>query len=184
MAIIEKDGKYGFIDKTGAEVIKFEYENLYVLEEGLIKFKTGNKWGLMDQKGNVILQPYYDYMKDFQEGLAQVDKNGQYGFIDLSGNEVIPLQYDMAFDFKEGLDGKYGFIDKTGQVVIPLQYENVDAFSEGLAWVQTGGKWGAIAKPDVPDDWAFRGVSEAIEVGLIPSSLQKGYRNNITVHAD
>jgi len=144
------DEKWGFIDKTGKEVVPCKY------------FYPSSPLST-------------DQNPRFSEGLARVcvsDENrsksanywGKYGFIDQTGKEVIPIQYDTAGDFSEGLamvgvkngrgtstyigfeyDFDCGFIDKTGKEVIPLQYSSAESFSEGLAAVQgENGKWGYI----------------------------------------
>lgn len=57
----KKDGKYGFIDKTGKVIVDYEYDdatnqNAY----GYAGIKIAGKWGVIDNKGNVICQPTYD----------------------------------------------------------------------------------------------------------------------------
>ena len=119
LASVKLNNKYGYIDKTGKEVIPLKYDGVDVL------------------------------FNSFEEGLVRVELNGKYGFIDKTGKEVIPLKYDFVGDtfdsFREGLarvelNGKYGFIDKTGKEVIPLQYDNIydDYFKNGFAKVKLG----------------------------------------------
>ena len=163
----------GFIDRTGNEVIPFEYniESSYYggyFSEGLAKvYNDPGKPFFIDKSGNVVL-PYdgsvYYKGKEFSEGLLVVSRDGKDGYIDKSGNIVIPFEYDDACNFSEGLaavvrDGKLGFIDKTGNVIIPFEYDksttrNLEyeyyydnlGFSEGLAAVSRDYKWGYIDK--------------------------------------
>ena len=129
-----KTGKWGFIDKTGKEVIPCQYDDPNIVS-------LVNTWDV----------------PRFSEGLAAVYvgeyPDGKWGFIDKTGKEVIPPKYDLAGKFSDGLamvgvySGKNdpqgfaiykrGYIDKTGKEVIPpLQYDGALAFSEGFMAVQ------------------------------------------------
>jgi hypothetical protein len=144
--------KWGFIDKTGKEVIPLKYDSAKWFSEGLAKVELGGKRGFIDKTGKEVIPLKYYVAMWFSEGLAKAELGGKVGFIDKTGKEVIPLKYDYdTGDFSEGLakvelGGKYGFIDKTGKEVIPLKYDYVTWFSEGLATVKLGGKWGFIDK--------------------------------------
>ena len=104
--VCNKDGKFGYIDKTGKVVIPFRYEAAY--DDGAELFYQ---------------QPCYN----FHDGLARIwDKTtDKYGYIDHEGNEVFPCLFDTADDMSEGLavvmlDGKYGFIDAKGNCTLDL----------------------------------------------------------------
>ncbi len=104
--VCNKEGKFGYIDKTGKVVIPFRYEACYDDESELYYH-----------------QPCYD----FHEGLARIcDKTTEkYGYIDREGNEVFPCQFEYAEDIKEGVaiverDGQYGFIDAKGNCTFDM----------------------------------------------------------------
>lgn len=104
--VSNKEGKFGYIDKTGKVVIPFRYEPAYD-EEAVLYFS----------------QPCYD----FHDGLARIydGATSKYGFIDREGNEVFPCQFEDACDMCEGLasvmlDGQYGFIDAKGNCTLNL----------------------------------------------------------------
>ena len=148
---VELNGKYGFIDKTGREVIPCKYDYVWDFEEGLALVKLNEKWGFVDTTGKEICPIKYDVIGQFKEGLALVELNNKCGFIDKTGKEVIPCKYDYAYSFSEGLahvvlNNKHGFIDKTGKEVIPLKYDCTWDFEEGLARAQLNDKWGYIDK--------------------------------------
>ena len=137
LAAIKRNGKWGFIDKTGKLVIPCVYDAVDEFHDGLARVNKDGKLGFIDKTGKEVIPFEYDYVCDFHEGLAGVRKNGKYGFIDKTGKEVIPFEYDYVCDFHEGLagarkNGKYGFIDKTGKEVIPFEYNSVSAFHDGF----------------------------------------------------
>ena len=152
---VEKDGKYGFVDKSGKVVIPFIYDWANDFKDGLaMVVKDGkdadsnNEYGFVDKSGKVVIPLIYDGAGNFKDGLAKVSKSGKYGFIDKSGKAVIPLIYDDVLDyddvvdeihekddndrayFEEGLlkvrkDDKCGLIDRSGKVVIPIIYDDI-----------------------------------------------------------
>ena len=157
LASVKKGDKYGFIDKTGKEIIPIIYEYANAFHEGLASVKKGDKYGFIDKTGKEIIPIIYEYANAFQEGLAMVWKDydggvkSKYGFIDKTGKEVVPMIYDFANDFHEGLawvkkGDKYGFIDKTGKEAIPFIYDLANDFHEGLAKVLKGDKYSFIDK--------------------------------------
>lgn len=55
LAPVRKNGKWGFIDKKGALVIPFKYDDSRDFDEdGMAFVKLGNLWASIDVKGNVI----------------------------------------------------------------------------------------------------------------------------------
>ncbi|MGP1570163.1 MAG: WG repeat-containing protein [Eubacteriales bacterium] len=154
LAVVMRDGKVGFIDKTGKEVLT---PYLFVwFNEGMAVIKQTNevtKYGYLDKTGEPAIQPQYDSADDFSEGLAIVSKSERKFYIDKTGKEIISVQYDEAKGFKDDRalvgnrnTGKYGYIDKTGKTVIPLKYDDADDFSEGMAAVGIDGKNGYVDK--------------------------------------
>lgn len=165
-----KNGKFGYRDINGKEVIAPIYQNAFDFKDGLGLVVLNDKWGYIDSTGKKIIPLRYDELHYFSEGLAVANIGatkgelgyafgGKYGFIDKSGKEIIPLKYDKVSSFNGGLaavnigatrgdygmkGGKWGFIDKTGKEVIPFIYDNTGGFSEGLAFVYLNDKAGFI----------------------------------------
>ena len=148
---VKLNNKWGYIDKTGKEVIPLKYDFACDFFGGLAKVRLNGKWGFIDKTDREICPCKYDAADIFSEGLAVVELHGKYGFIDKTGREVVPCKYDYADDFFEGLarvqlNGKCGFIDKAGREVIPFKYDWAWNFSNGLAPVKLNDRWGFIDK--------------------------------------
>lgn len=52
LATVIVGGKYGFIDKTGKQVIPCLYDDAWNFSEGLARVEVGEKWGFVDKYGN------------------------------------------------------------------------------------------------------------------------------------
>lgn len=67
-----KDGKWGFVDEEGNEVIKPQYEVVWAFSNGLAAFKSGDKFGYLDKLGNVVIEPIFYDAGDFDGDYAKV----------------------------------------------------------------------------------------------------------------
>jgi hypothetical protein len=122
------DGKFGFIDKTGCEIIPLQYDWAYDFHDGLACVRKQHFYGFIDKTGLEMLnlsEHGIVFSSSFSNGLAVAlcEPGGKRGYIDKTGELVIPCKYDEAHDFHDGLamvrEGRtWGFIDKTGQMVI------------------------------------------------------------------
>ncbi len=149
-AQVAKDGKYGFVDKNGKDVVPPIYDDVQDFNEGIAQVQKDGKYGFVDQTGKEVVPLIYDSVDSFNDGLARVEKDGKYNFIDKTGKEVVPSEYDIGWgEFSEGFADvrkgkKYGYIDKSGNEAVPMIYDEAKEFSEGLAWVRKGEKWGIL----------------------------------------
>jgi len=153
LAPVERNEKFGFIDKTGKEVVPCIYDSVRHFNEGLALIRKDGKRGYIDKMGAQVipLSFNYDSVSTFSQGLASVKRNGKWGFIDENGSVVIRCVYDNPGMFSEGLtpvtkNGKRGYMDRFEREAIPCIYDHVGAFCEGIAAVQKGGKYGFIDK--------------------------------------
>lgn len=131
---VSKNGKVGYADKQGKEVIKLEYNEGLTFNEGYVAVKKGNKWLFLDSTGKAITEAIFDDAMSFENGLAVVTKDGLSGYINHSGKLVIGFQFENARNFTEGLapasntKGLWGFINMQGNWVIKPQYGFADNF--------------------------------------------------------
>jgi WG containing repeat len=146
LAKVKKDGKIGYVNKQGVEIIKPQYQDGLTYNEGYTAVLVANKWRYLDSTGKAITEASYDDAYNFYNGLAVVAKNNQFGFINTAGNIVIPLSFSNAHSFAEGLAaaanerGLWGFIDSKGAWVIKPMYNFANNFENGEARVMKGEK--------------------------------------------
>lgn len=72
LARIERDGKYGFIDKTGKVVIPLNYDDTWSFSEGLALVSRNGKYGFIDKTSKVVIPLKYDKADSFNNGVAGV----------------------------------------------------------------------------------------------------------------
>ena len=145
LCAVRHDGKYGFIDKTGTEVIPCKYSAVNDFHEGQAAVQLNGKYGYVDTLGADVIPWQYDFADDFRQGVASVKVGNLYGLIDKVGNLILPPTYDAIWSFFDGLasarkHGLFGFIDTSGNEIIPCRYtesavELYPRFRNGLAYV-------------------------------------------------
>ena len=143
LAAAFKDGKWGYIDRTGNFQIPPQYDWATDFSEGLAWVKKDKKWKLIDKNGHFIEGVQYDYGLPFSGSCAVVIASGKFGMIDKSGKLLLPAEYDAIVNFSEGLapvnkDGKWGYVNQKGEIVIRVQYDSASSFSGGKAIVTIG----------------------------------------------
>ena len=124
--IIEENGKYGYADEAGNNVIPCIWTDASSFSEGLAYVADDqDNYGYIDKTGNVVIPFIYLDAGFFEDGLAPVRSNKGYGYIDKNNNVVIPFNsnwYD-AEEFEDGIAKVYdcnynvSYIDKFGNVI-------------------------------------------------------------------
>lgn len=172
-AAVEKNGKWGAIDKTGATKIPFEYGELHLSFEGRIAFLQNGKWGFLD---SVTLEPViaaqYDQVTGFRGGIAVAATGSTAKLIDRQGNAIDgATKIAASAYFQTDADGSVS-IRNPGDIVT----------------IQQGNKYGFGKVEYIPEmptademsSWAYEEVCAAIDAGLVPVELQNLYQQNIT----
>lgn len=122
MTQIERDGKWGYADSLGREVIPPIYDNLGHFFDELATAEKDGKCGFIDKTGRQVIPLKYEQTEAFSEGLGMVKRDGKWGYVDTTGREVIAPKYDYVDFFEDGraeveLDGQAFYIDKSGNRV-------------------------------------------------------------------
>ncbi len=72
MALVKKDGKYGFINAGLKEIILPQYEIASSFSEGLAMVKIGSKFSFINQQGKQVMSRKFDFAGVFHNGEALV----------------------------------------------------------------------------------------------------------------
>ena len=164
LAVATKDGKYGFVDRSGHFAPNSSGLPCYSYSEGLALTSPQEgdpqEFGFQDASGKIVIPVQFNDARSFHEGLAPVldGKARKWGYIDRTGAWAVKPQFDEADYFFEGVacvakGDKAGFIAKDGHWVVRPEYDNVTRFSEGRGAVvkdKRGGYVDATGKLVIP----------------------------------
>lgn len=152
LAGVEKNGKWGFIDKSGKLVINYQFDEVDGdgFNEGLAAVKQGDKWGFINRAGKFEIKPQFEGIAlPFSGGFAGIDIDySSWATIDRTGKIIAeggvwnrPFKDDRILMYE---NGKFGFKDREDKIVIKPVYDYVNDFSEGLAAVRRDNLWGFV----------------------------------------
>jgi hypothetical protein len=162
--VITEQGKVGYINVAGKEVIPPVYEIIVKIGEeecndGLVPVRKNGKIGYVDSAGKVKLPFEFSLATNFYNGLARIEENTpdglKFGYMNTKGEKVIPVQYDGAADFEDGfalvkmgkgksgilgdyIGGKCGVINKAGKLIIPIEYDVINKIHLSFIEVSNG----------------------------------------------
>ena len=88
-AAVQKDGRWGYIDRAEREVVAPTYQDAWSYREGRAAVKKNGRWGYLDNRGKEVVEPRYDRVWPYKNGRATVQKGGHRSVIDLNGNEIL-----------------------------------------------------------------------------------------------
>lgn len=130
--IIEEQGKYGLVDKSGNLICKPNWDSIDLLEDDKAIIKKDFKYGLINSKGEVLLDTEWDniYLTlRIKTDILIIEKNNQWGLADINGNIIHQPKWDFICEFKNNFgiqeNNKIGLLSLDGTVIVLPQWDNI-----------------------------------------------------------
>lgn len=102
MAITELNGKFGYINRQGAEVVFPRFEEARFFTNNYAAVKIANGWTFINKQGRRINNARYDWVGAFSaNGIAPVQVAGKWGFINEQGQDITGIKYDKIRKFND-----------------------------------------------------------------------------------
>lgn len=150
MPVYTSEKLYGYIDITGKEIVKPQYEATTLFTGGCAGVMKDGKWGVIDTKGATIVDNTFDDINMLSNGYFTLSRNKKWALFnkekqvtDFIYEETLVLSDDMLPVKK---NGSWGFINTQGQEVIPCAYDGVYGFKNNIAAVNDMYSWKFINK--------------------------------------
>lgn len=144
---LEKDGKYGVIDKNGNVVIEPTYMSIDIpnpTKPIFIKSDDGQKYSAIDNNKNTLFDQYESVEAisinsvssniPYEKTVLKYKQNGLYGLMNFEGNKITENIYNSItnIDYKEGnlkieQNGQFGVINIKGTTIIKPEYDAIIA---------------------------------------------------------
>ena len=102
LASFRANEKYGFIDISGQEKIKPQFDWVGEFSEGLCVVRNDNgklgsgKYGYIDTTGKVVIDFKFQYAYNFENGRAKFELNNLWGAIDKTGKIIEPATHKFT----------------------------------------------------------------------------------------
>lgn len=158
---VYENGKMGWIDRDGKEVIPCKYlgSSTFDKEFGLacvtLYDSQEEKYGFIDKNGAMVIPFQFKQAgtSSFHNGFCRASVGGKTVLINDKGEVVFTPKYGSLQNINHGLMAVatkpnrkgWGFINMENEMVIPAIYDHVSSFNEdGFAYVERDEKVGLI----------------------------------------
>lgn len=206
MAAVCKNGKWGYINHKGEEVIpcQFDSEGEYnqimaahidenscvshAFHEGVALVRRNEEWGVIDKEGKVVVEyGKYDFLEDCHDGIiCASNEDGESAvFFNKNGEKQFELDIDeyICSTFSDGLlpvrkEGKYGYVNVKGEVTIPCKYVYAAPFSEGKAIVRLEDVESGLRCIDKQGKELFRIQDDVCDIGEFHNGMLAVYTDD------
>jgi WG containing repeat len=106
-ATVNKGGKWGVIDTTGATVIPISYDQIFSFNNANMAVVSNNgKFGMINKQGVIKIPLEYDYISPLISDINTFEavKNEKWGVINTSNKVIVPFEYFIG---KMQIEGTY-----------------------------------------------------------------------------
>ena len=155
LALVKRNGKFGYINETMKEVIPCIYDKADAFMHGIAIVENGGKFGALNTKGELVIPFDYLILADlsmFGPTLLMAIKERLWGVINKKNQVVVPFEYDevmtMGGIVTVTKQSKKGLYDHNGQLIVPVVYDDIQHPSMGFKSINVckNGKWGVLNK--------------------------------------
>lgn len=141
--------KYGYVDTTGAWVIKPVYDDADAFHEGFAGVCKNDSCYFINKSGEKTSELSFEETYDYHNGIAIVKKQNRYYLINRSGQLISKAYEDIgpASDnlFVAKQNGLYGALNSRAEVVIPFTYRKLGTFKNGYAYYTSDKTYGLVS---------------------------------------
>ena len=156
LILVGRNGKYGFIDFYGNEIIKVDLDEALQFSENFASVKKDGRYGYINRQGEFIINTTHYTRNNNIRGFGEFH-NGLAWFYGPSPTMMSNM--------------RYGYTDTNGAVVIEPQFSEISNFINGFAVVKDdSGFWGVI---DINGDYVIK-----------PTWSDEQYNDNPRFYAD
>lgn len=155
LALVKKDGKFGYINEAMEEVIPCVYDKADAFMHGIAIVKNGGKSGALNTKGELVIPFDYLILADLSimgPVLLMAIKERRWGVINKKNQVVVPFEYDEVMTMGGMVtvtkQSKKGLYDHNGQIIVPVVYDDIQHPLMEFASINVckNGKWGVLNK--------------------------------------
>ncbi|MCH7411569.1 WG repeat-containing protein [Belliella sp. DSM 111904] len=144
-----KEGKFGFINKSGNWIIENKFQEVKNFSNGLAAAKIHGSWVYIDRQGNFNEAFSFEEVRDYHRGLGIVRKDGKSFMLNSSGERVSDLSYEKISLLPDNYylienDGKFGLLDTNGKEITSPQFDLVRRENHDVILASKNGKFGII----------------------------------------
>jgi hypothetical protein len=165
MAIMQRDGGVGLLNAQAREVIPPRYQDLRMIDSGLVEVMVRDQWQVINLDGRLLLPSGYEEVRSLGGGLISFRRDGLWGLVDDSGRRLTAPEYEQLELLPSGhllcsRNRKQGLLSTSGKVILPPLADELRLYGDQTLLFRQNGRWGIqdmSGKTIAPA--SYRGVS-------------------------
>ena len=120
-AMVTRNGRYGFIDRAGNEIIPLSFESAAHFREGFAAVTTGGRSGFVDTRGRLVIPSRFTRVEAFSNGVASAC---------IEAGAIVPNRGRGGRGRGRGAqrEVRCGLIDRTGRFMVSPRFSRIGSF--------------------------------------------------------
>ena len=130
--MVEKDGKRGYINTKGEQIIECKFDDARGFNEGFAEVKKDGKWGYINTKGCFVI---FDESKNEIEVLDKaIDRSNNTFYLSRLGDKFGLLDEKFNVIIKNSIYGKFEVLQRINETTFLIKIAGRELFvdSEGI----------------------------------------------------
>ena len=130
-AKVKKDGKWGYINTKGEQIIEYKFDDAYDFNEGFARVQKDGKWGYINTKGRPVI---FDESKNEIEVLDKaIDRSNNTFYLSRLGDKFGLLDESFNVIVKNSIYGKFEVLQRINETTFLIKIAGRELFvdSEG-----------------------------------------------------
>lgn len=140
VAVVQREGRYGIVNREGQELAPVVYEQIDPMEGGVLVVQQEGKFGAFSDQGDWIVPVGFAAVKTFplSPGAVACRRDSLFAIFDRQGKQMTPFQFRAVRDVTPGRivartgTNAWGAWDMSGKLLIPERYDELRALPCGF----------------------------------------------------
>ena len=146
---VEVNGKWGYINELGDEMIKPKFDEATLFSDGLAAVSENEKYGYVNKAGKIVIDFQFNDAEPFHNSSAIVKSDSLYGLINKKGDFLIQPEFQELSEVGEDIymaekNDNAGYLHHNGDTLTGFIFDFAGDFKNGYAIVNRNEKYGLL----------------------------------------
>lgn len=148
--LVVQDGEQlGLLGSGGRLVLAPAYEDVQVLDAGIIAVLENGRWRVIDERQRTLLPEGYLQLRPLGDGFLAYRRQRGWGVVARNGMNIVPAEYEEVIRRQDGYfetftAGRRGLVSATGTVILAPLADEIILDTTGVFLYRNNNRWGGV----------------------------------------